>query len=197
MKVLCEHRRRQTAPSGPKGRTSAVSADVDRLLRPKTLDQLNVLERQIDAKLQSNEPIDVEYWEDLLESIGVYKAKAQLRGIYQSVLKSRLRAFKQQQLAEAISVQARMNAAGSGASAETPYSISLDPEPMLKVPAEDKALKVLDESEFLASVVSCVLIATMTDLLKVTGRRASESCEDMLCTFQAAETREAECCYNL
>ena len=158
MKVICEHRRRRLAPSGPVVRASSVSADVDQLLRPKTLEQLTVLERQVDAKLQSNDPIDVEYWEELLKNIGVYQAKARLKGVYKSVLESRLRALKEEQLEGAKSMREEMDSLVGGLPTAVTYSRALDPEPMLKINAEDKGLKVVDESEFLSRVVSCPTI---------------------------------------
>lgn len=156
------------------GRTvTSVSADVDRLLGPKSLEQLSVLEQRISEKLQSNEPIDVEYWEQLLRNIGVYKAKAELNKVYKSVIDSRLQALKEQQATEAEMVREklsvlseyggtvennRVNNAPLGDSTRDPlrtisYSMQMDPEPMLKVKMEDKSLEVVAESEFLSKIV--------------------------------------------
>ena len=160
MKVICEHRRRRLAPAAPSVRASSVAADVDALLRPKTLDQLSVLERQVEAKLKSNEPIDEEYWESLLESIEVYKAKAQLRDVYKSVLDSRLQALRRQQIEEATELRKKMESVSDGLRKAAPtmtYSKALDPEPALRMAAEDKGLKVVDESEFLARIVSAAV----------------------------------------
>ena len=159
LKVICEHRRRRLAPAaGHSTRASAVSADVDNLLRPKTLEQLATLEHQVNAKLSSGEPIDEEYWEGLLENIGVYKAKAQVRSVYQSILDSRLQALKKQQIGGSEELQRQMENGHGDASSRAPraipYSQNLDPEPQLRISAEDKALKVVDESGFLAKIVS-------------------------------------------
>ena len=75
--------------------------DIDRLLGPKSLDQLKVLEKQIARKLQSNEPIDIEYWEELLRSISVYKAKAQLDKFYRSIIHGRMAELRSEQQHEA------------------------------------------------------------------------------------------------
>ena len=176
MKIICEDRRSRMKPSGNvSGRiATSVSADVDRLLGPKSLEQLSVLEMQISEKLRSNEPIDVEYWEHLLRNIGVYKAKAELKKIYKSVIESRLQALKVQQITEAELVQEKMSLLseygetidGDGVgkaplgeskralSHTLSYSAEMDPEPMLKVKAEDKNLDVVEESEFLDKIVN-------------------------------------------
>ena len=78
-----------------------VSTDVDRLLGPKSLDQLKTLEKQISCKLQSNDPIDVEYWEQLLRSISIYKAKAELGGLYNSIIQGRMAELQLEQTREA------------------------------------------------------------------------------------------------
>ena len=171
MKVICRERRSRMMPSGPLGRgVQSVSEDVDRLLGPKSLEQLAVLEGQISKKLQSDEPIDVEYWEQLLRSITVYKAKAELKSIYKSVIESRLHALKIQQVEEAEVVAKKLAlVSGSRDSLSTDaniighgdrvppllrYSRLLDPEPQLKIRVEDKTLEVIEESDFLSKIVS-------------------------------------------
>ena len=177
MKVICGDRRSRTAPSGPAGRgVHSVSADVDRLLGPKSLDQLGVLETQIARKLQSNEPVDVEYWEQLLRSISVYKAKAELKDIYKSVIDGRLQALRLQQVEEAELVARKLSVlsaayasaptaatlAGNGigsADLTVPtinYTKHLDPEPLLKTRVEDKGLDVVEEADFLSKIVSSI-----------------------------------------
>ena len=138
---------------------NTVSADVDRLLGPKSLNQLSTLEAQVNQKLQSNEPIDVEYWEQLLDNIVVYKAKAQLRKVYKAVIDTRLATLARQQIAEAHKIQFQLDASSndvSGASGGNgvPYSDYFDPDPLLKMCAEDKALEVVDESGFSNGIVS-------------------------------------------
>ncbi|KAK3382151.1 mid region of cactin-domain-containing protein [Lasiosphaeria ovina] len=77
--ALCSDRRQKLKPQGPEGRTvTSVASDVDKILSPKTLTQLQDLETQIKAKLRSNGPIDTDYWEQLLKNLLVYKAKAKL-----------------------------------------------------------------------------------------------------------------------
>ena len=159
MRTICKDRQRRTMPLGPSVRAvHSVSADIGRLLGSKTLENLVGLEDQVNAKLRSNEPIDVEYWESLLGNIAVYKAKAELRNIYKSVIDNRRRSLRSQQVAEAWNVRAKLaalseNAASPSGSNPIAYSKNLDPEPLLKIKAEDKGLMVVEESKFINDIV--------------------------------------------
>ena len=53
----------------------SVKADVTALLRGKSLTELRALQDSIRAKLSSGDPIDVEYWENLLKELAVWMAK--------------------------------------------------------------------------------------------------------------------------
>ena len=57
---------------------AVVQNDIASILDGKSLEQLSQLQRQIQAKLASNEPIDVEYWEGLLKNLIVWKAKVRV-----------------------------------------------------------------------------------------------------------------------
>lgn len=87
------------------GVTESVKEDVDRILSGKTYDQLSVLQQQIMRKLSSNEPVDVEYWENLLRELVVYKAKAKLTDMHQELLAKRLQQLRTRQREEAAKVQ--------------------------------------------------------------------------------------------
>jgi Cactus-binding C-terminus of cactin protein/Conserved mid region of cactin len=101
MKTICRDRRKKFT-ADPVGRAvSSVSTDIDRLLSPKSFEDLEGLETQINRKLNSNEPIDTDYWEQLLKSLLVWKAKAKLKKLYQSVLNMRESELKQQSDADA------------------------------------------------------------------------------------------------
>ncbi|KAI1366307.1 mid region of cactin-domain-containing protein [Xylaria arbuscula] len=83
LRTLVNDHRMKLKPMGPEGRAvNAVTSDVNRILGPKTLEQLEKLEGQIQGKLRSDEVIDTDYWEQLLKSLQVYKAKARLQKIY-------------------------------------------------------------------------------------------------------------------
>ncbi|KAK4154696.1 mid region of cactin-domain-containing protein [Chaetomidium leptoderma] len=89
--ALCTDRRQRLKPQGPEGRAvTSVAFDVDRILSPKTLEQLEGLEKQIKAKLQSDEPIDTDYWGELLRSLLVYKAKAKLKNVCAAIKGARV-----------------------------------------------------------------------------------------------------------
>jgi len=177
MQIICNDRREKLKPLGPEGRAvSSVSADVDKLLGPKTYEELEKLEKQIRTKLQSNEPIDVDYWEQLLRSLLIWKAKAKLKKVYQSVLDSRLETLRKQEVEDAESVRTKLQEMLSGPApvveegSETQtdatissvvqrqpnfrYSPKYDPEPMLKLRTEDKSSEIVDESAFIQKVVA-------------------------------------------
>ncbi|KAK2027627.1 hypothetical protein LX32DRAFT_653801 [Colletotrichum zoysiae] len=97
LQTICADRRQKLKPQGPDARVvSTVSEDVDRILRPKTYEQLEALEAQIKAKLRSNDDIDVDYWEQLLGSLLVWKAKAKLRKICDAISESKAAMLKLQ-----------------------------------------------------------------------------------------------------
>ncbi|KAM0329529.1 hypothetical protein ACHAQA_004838 [Verticillium albo-atrum] len=90
LQTICSERRQKLKPQGPDDRVvSTVSSDVDKILSPKTYEQLEALEKQVKAKLQSNEDIDTDYWEQLLRSLLVWKATAKLKKVFEAVKESR------------------------------------------------------------------------------------------------------------
>lgn len=58
---------------------AAVEADITALLQGKSYDHLVALQKQVQAKLTSGEPIDTDYWEGLLKKLLVWKAKVRRR----------------------------------------------------------------------------------------------------------------------
>jgi hypothetical protein len=176
MQIICNERRQALKPQGREGRAvGSVAADVDKLLGPKTYEQLEALEKQIRTKLKSNEPIDVDYWEQLLRSLLVWKAKAKLKKVYQSVLDSRLETLRKQQEEDAAEVRSKMQQTLVNVVSKEPvgpqsdefdisnhgrgqppfeYNKIYDPEPLLRLNAEDKSTEIMDESLFLQKVVA-------------------------------------------
>lgn len=193
MKTICKDRRQRSRIAAPEDRVvSSVLSDVDGLLGPKTYDELEILERQIKTKLDSNEPIDVDYWEQLLRSLTVWKARARLKRVYQSVIDSRLQGLRNQQDEEAQQIReklalildvpkpmvqgrkgdaAAINETKSDVLAgEMKWSPNLDPQPLLRLRAEDKGLGSTDEEAFLDKVVCschvriyCILAEDLVD----------------------------------
>ncbi|KAJ9313637.1 hypothetical protein DTO271D3_6141 [Paecilomyces variotii] len=157
MKIVCRDRQKTSAPEGRA--LNSVAADINKLLSPKSYEQLEVLESQVRRKLDSNEPIDTDYWEELLRSLTVWKARAKIKKVYQAVISGRVRALRQQQREEAESVRTKLAPLApvirTDAAAVTKVdeeNMDLDPEPLLQLPPEDKALGILDEDAFLDQV---------------------------------------------
>ena len=170
LKTICDDKYRKLAPTGPQNRgADSVLVNIEKLLVPKTFNELEILETQISKKLRSEEPIDVEYWEQLLRNVDVYKAKAELDAIYKTIIGGRLARFKQEQEEEARIARNKLmsvlNTQGftgkDGTSNSAPnytvpavkYSRELDPEPLLKLRVEDKGLDISSEEAFLDKVV--------------------------------------------
>ena len=173
--MICRDYQTKLAPIGSQSRAArSVSIDIDRVLSPKSLKELDALETQISAKLRSNEPIDVEFWEQLLSSIAVYKAKAELNDVYKSIVDSRLVNLRQQQVSEATAVKEKLallltgsnplpkfassrsvpDNAVSSSKLLVSYSPQLDPETLLKLRSEDRVYDVVEEADFVNKIVS-------------------------------------------
>ncbi|KAF2029476.1 hypothetical protein EK21DRAFT_67606 [Setomelanomma holmii] len=157
LKSICKDLRRKSRSSASEARgTSSVASDIDQLLAPKTYEQLETLEVQVKKKLDSDEPIDYDYWEQLLRSLRVWKAKAKLRRVSQDIVKERLLALRRQQQDSATSVQTKicdMLKAADESREDKPtivaYDAAVDPQPLLKLRVEDKALAQVEEKTLL------------------------------------------------
>lgn len=161
MKTICKDRRKAELQPSARG-VGSVAQDLDKLLGPKNLGELEKLEKQIRTKLSSNEPIDSDYWEHLLKSLLTYKARAKLRKVSQSILESRIGGLRKQQAVEAAALKSRLEARlrsssnGPGqqsrdvgeANATDIDRHGLDPEPLLRLRPEDKSLESMSEKEF-------------------------------------------------
>lgn len=155
MQIICKDRQKRLRSLGPEGRAvSSVASDIDKLLGPKTYEQLEVLEGQIRTKLDSDEPIDTDYWQQLLDSLLVWKAKAKLKRVYQDVLDSRLQALREENARKALMAQQQLRNSGIQDSDVAENSKSLAPEPLLEIPSKDKTLEIQDETTFLKSVAA-------------------------------------------
>ena len=161
MKIICRDRQKTIAPEGRA--LSSVAGDINRLLSPKSYEQLQTLEVQVKKKLDSNEPIDTDYWEELLRSLGVWKARAKLKKVFQAVIEERVKKLRQQQSEEAESVRAKLAPLAlvndtdiQAKSVNRDEFKGLDPDPLLQIRPEDKVLEIVDESACLNQVV-CTL----------------------------------------
>lgn len=159
MKVICQDRIRKSESLAPEGRAvSSVVADINRLLSPKTYEELIGLEKQIRRKLDSREPIDTDYWEQLLKSLTVWKARAKLKKVYQAVIHNRVQDLRKQQREEAENVQKKLaplapyeNSMLNEQTSE--HVLKLDPEPLLQLRAQDKNLEIVGEERLLNQIV--------------------------------------------
>jgi len=95
LQTIARHRRDQVLSKGKDDRAIAsVADDIDKILSPKTFAQLETLEGQIKVKLDSEEDIDTDYWEQLLKRLKVWKARAQVKKIYQDIKAARVELLK-------------------------------------------------------------------------------------------------------
>lgn len=75
--VVCKDRIERNKQRQQIGAEAAavVESDIANLLAGKSYEHLVTLQRQVQMKLASREPMDVEYWEGLLKKLLVYKAQ--------------------------------------------------------------------------------------------------------------------------
>lgn len=154
MKVICRDRQKTVTPEGRA--LNSVAADINKLLSPKSYEQLQNLEVQVKRKLNSNEPIDTDYWEELLRSLTVWKARASLKNVYQAIIDERVRDLRKQQRQEAESIREKLAPLAPVVSGDITNHAEfegLDPDPLLQIRPEDKGLEIMDESAFLNQVV--------------------------------------------
>jgi hypothetical protein len=112
----------------------------------------------VKRKLDSDEPIDYDYWEQLLRNLRVWKAKAKLRKVSQEIVNERLQGLRKQQEEAALAVQKKLQtvlgleSSDNAQSSIVQYDSTLDPEPALKLRAEDKSLESVEHKDFIESV---------------------------------------------
>ncbi|KAJ1309131.1 hypothetical protein OPQ81_004807 [Rhizoctonia solani] len=177
MMVVCKDRLDQLH-SNTIGNNSSVESDISALLSGKTYEQLSQLQRQIQSKLSSGEPIDVDYWEGLLKSLLVWKAKAKLKSLHETVVRNRLEQLRKRQRDEAFQAQSELLAAATsrnktfggdihadaGKDVEEPavqeqddtepYERGMSPEliDIGKLPYEERQVEIIDIVEDLAQL---------------------------------------------
>lgn len=165
---------------------AAVEADITALLQGKSYDHLVVLQKSIQAKLTSGEPIDFEYWESLLKKLLVWKSKAKLKSLHEVVVRNRLEQLRKRQRDEALQAQEELLAgvARSAARGERPNAIAENAEqanesteeqepydramspPLIditKLPYEERQIDIVTELEDLRALVSGILSFVICD----------------------------------
>ncbi|KAF9221923.1 hypothetical protein BS17DRAFT_223956 [Gyrodon lividus] len=107
MVVVCKDRLDRIKDGERMGKeaAAAVEADITALLSGKSYEHLAALQKQIQAKLASREPIDTDYWEALLKKLLVWKAKAKLKSLHEVVVRNRLEQLRKCQRDEALQAQ--------------------------------------------------------------------------------------------
>lgn len=156
MKAVAQDRRKQLAQGVSQNArgVSSVSSDLDKLLGPKNLQELEKLEKQVQAKLASNQAIDTDYWEHLLQSLLAYKARAKLREVTKAIARSRMGGVRAQQAEIADDWKKKLEKKWAGHSDDGVEALPkhdgrhpLNPEPMLRLGKDDKALPSISEKE--------------------------------------------------
>ncbi|XEU98286.1 hypothetical protein FSHL1_003573 [Fusarium sambucinum] len=141
LQTICADRKAKLDPHGHERRVvSSVSDDIDKILAPKTHDQLEGLEKQIKAKLQSNEDIDMDYWEQLLKSLRVWKARAKLSQVYETIKEIRLKQLKERDPVKAKAL-GQPNSAPKMTSALRPLALVLAPPDLTSAQAGVSSLE--------------------------------------------------------
>jgi Cactus-binding C-terminus of cactin protein/Conserved mid region of cactin len=80
--IILNESQTQSATAPESRAVTSVADDIDTLLSSKSHDQLLTLEAQVQRKLSSDEPVDVDYWQQLLRSLKIWKARARIRDFH-------------------------------------------------------------------------------------------------------------------
>ncbi|KAG6838006.1 hypothetical protein H0H93_008400 [Arthromyces matolae] len=179
MMVVCKDRLETLQNSQHLGveAAAAVEADIATLLSGKTYDDLTSLQRQVQSKLTSGEPVDTDYWESLLKKLLVYKAKAKLKSLHEVVVRNRLEQLRKKQRDEALQAQEELLAGVARTASKkwnndvTPvevaqeevvpseeieqYDRAMSPQllDITKLPAEERDIDIVTETEALRALL--------------------------------------------
>ncbi|WFC97682.1 hypothetical protein MYAM1_000401 [Malassezia yamatoensis] len=96
--VVCDDRiQKLKSDTDTRHADTSILAETDAMLSSKSAEELLQLQRQIREKLRSGEPLDVEYWENLLRRIVVWRSVAKLNQVHAAVQKHRGNGLAQRQ----------------------------------------------------------------------------------------------------
>ncbi|TIB70504.1 hypothetical protein E3Q22_03090 [Wallemia mellicola] len=162
MLAVCQDKLERIAQS--MGGSHVVDEDVEEqiemILKGKSLQQLTQLQQSIQNKLRSDEAIDTEYWENLLKSLMVYKAKAKLNDMHKLVLNNRLSQLRERQKLEGERIESELTKTMTEDKQEKPtvadstpaediladeYDPAMSPKPTHKnqLPYEDRQMPLI------------------------------------------------------
>lgn len=157
-----------------------VKAEITRLLAGKTYDQLVTLQGQVQRKLSSGEPVDVDYWEGLLKELIVWKSKGKLRDMHEVVLNNRLEQLRRKQRDEAVRLQDEIKYALPAAKevideeeedmeieeeiVQEDWDPTLEPTMMSRIPEELRGAEIVEEGEDRERLVSFLPSPLLIDI---------------------------------
>ncbi|SPC66825.1 related to cactin [Ustilago sp. UG-2017b] len=151
---------------------------INSMLEPKSTDELQQLQDQVRAKLASGEPVDVEYWERVLKSIVVWRAKARLGVLHEAVLSNRLEYLRRKQRDEAVRQQQELLIqTGEDSVDEQQEALDAQDTAKAEADAEEAALEALydpDEMEPAAIDPSRLSYEDVRLAIKTLGEDLSE-----------------------
>lgn len=99
LRRICRDQKAKIDPRGADRRVlSSVEEDIDKILSPKTAEELEKLEGQVKAKLRSDADLDTDYWDQLLDRLDIWKAKSVLSRV-NSILDEKRRQHQSQAVA--------------------------------------------------------------------------------------------------
>ncbi|KAF8826492.1 hypothetical protein HHX47_DHR5000340 [Lentinula edodes] len=140
MMVVCKDRLDSIKSGQRMGIEAAkvVENDIAALLSGKTYNELASLQRQIQNKLTSGEPVDTDYWEALLKKI-----LANLKSLHEVVVRNRLEQLRKRQRDEALLAQEELLAGVAKTASSGPVPI---PEPTVTLEPETALIEPYDRS---------------------------------------------------
>ncbi|KAF5363399.1 hypothetical protein D9756_000810 [Leucocoprinus leucothites] len=199
MMVVCKDRLERIKASDRMGfeAAAAVENEVTALLAGKTYDQLASLQRKIQDKLTSGEPIDTDYWENLLQKLLVWKAKAKLKSFHEVVVRNRLEQLRKRQRDEALQAQEELLAGVATAASKKPigpivlmdgkeaeepleevepYYKSMSPEPIdiSKLRGEERVADIISAAEDRRNIIQQRRTVAATRFVPKTAQQSVE-----------------------
>ncbi|KAL2312734.1 Cactin [Schizosaccharomyces pombe] len=123
-----------------------VAGEVQRILAPKSFEQLEQLEAQIQKKLKSNVPLDTDYWVDLLNSLKSYKAIAYLKKTFNEELQIRKNRLDNEEWDKAFSDAKKLS--NMKDREEKLYIVPIDPKPILRAQAIPRGIQPEEQADY-------------------------------------------------